>query len=186
MGPSMCYDEMMEPEQLLRRLAYGRAAPMLGPWGRMDARFFGRLLDNLSNAHAVIVKAAGSTASAYYTAARLREELPPDAVAIGVLEAPERGEWLVMAYNVVPYERRRPVVREAPDPAAPNAVRDHWVGLREVARVLRLTEPQARNVLRSAPVEVRREGGRRAMMVRQSDLPVLINRPNRWKRRRPA
>ncbi|AXQ60089.1 hypothetical protein NTR1_88 [Nocardia phage NTR1] len=159
---------------------------MLGPWARMDARFFGQLLDNLSNAHAVIVKAADTEGAAQYAARKLRNELPPDAVAVGILEAPELRQWLVMAYNVTPYERRRPVVREAVDPAAPNAVRDYWVGLGEVARVLRLTRPQARNVVRASGVETRREGGRSAIMMRQSDLPVLINRPNRWKRRRPA
>jgi hypothetical protein len=159
---------------------------MLGPWARMDARFFGMLIDNLSNAHAVIVKAATSSTSAQQCARKLREELPPDAVAVSVLEAPEYREWLVMAYNVTPYERRRPVVRDVVDPAAPHAVRDHWVGLREVARVLRVSQRQAVNVVRLSGVETRREGGRSAIMMRQSDLPVLVNRPNRWKRRRTA
>lgn len=177
-GPTMCYDDMIDQDQLLRRLAYGRAAPLLGPWGRLDAPFFGRLLDQLANSHAVIVKAAGHRVTCAKIAAKLRAELPPERFSVGVLEAPERGEWLVMAYNNVPWE--------ASPPHRFHPRGDNWVSMAEVSRVLRIGHRQAVNVVKGSGVETRRTGGRSEIMVRQSDLVILANRPRRWKRRRPA
>lgn len=176
-GPSMCYDDQIEPDQLLRRLAYGRAAPLLAFRDRMDAPFFGRLLDGLANAHAVLVKASPHEQTCRNVAARLREELPSQLFSIGVLEAPERNEWLVMAYNNVPPELR----------TLPLKYVDHgpnWIGMKEVARVLKISQPHARAVVMASPVKHRRNGGRNEIMVRQRDLPILVNRPRRWRRRR--
>jgi hypothetical protein len=175
-GPTMCYDEQIDQEQLLRRLAYGMAAPLLGPWGRIDAPFLGRLLDQLANSHAVIVKAGKNRTAAAKIAARLRAELPAERFSLGVLEAPERDQWLVMAYNNVPWDAERPT-RFTPNGA-------NWVGMKEVARVLRVGHRQAVNVVKASGVETRRNGGRSEIMVRQSDLVLLANRPRRWQRRK--
>lgn len=173
----MNYDDHMEPEQLLRRLAYGRAAPLLPHMARMDYKFFGRLIDALSNQHAVLVKQGAERTCRNY-AARLKEELPADLYAVGVLEAPERNAWLLMVYNRIVPELRYPPDRDATG--------TDWVGLPEVARMLRITYQQARTVVHRSNIPVRREGGRSIIKVRQRDLVILANRPRRWKRRRAS
>lgn len=174
-GPNHCYDDMIDPEQLLRRLAYGYAAPLLGWRKRMDDVFFGRLLDALANSHAVLVKASPAEQTCRNVAARLRVELPADLFSVGVLYAPEREEWLVMAYNRVPKDLRRPPVRDAGG--------TRWIGTREVARVLNVHPTHAARVMASGVVRARRDGGRNEIQIRQQDLVVLANRPKRWRRR---
>lgn len=175
-GPTMCYDNQIEPDQLLRRLAYGRAAPLLKHRDRLDADFYGKLLDGLANAHVVLVKAAASEGSAHYTASRIKDELPPERFAIVVMEDPDHDEWMVLAYNNVPMELRRLPLKYVEQ--GPN-----WIGIKEVARVLKLKPEQARNVVLASPIKHRRHGGRNEIMVRQRDLPILVNRPRRWRRR---
>lgn len=174
-GPSHCYDDMIDPEQLLRRLAYGYAAPLLGWRKKMDTPFFGRLLDALANSHAVLVKASPAEQTCRNVAAQLKAELPADLFSIGVLFAPEREEWLVMAYNRIPEEIRRPPVRDAGG--------TRWIGSAEVARVLKVHPNHAVRIMRSGLVKSRRDGGRNEIQVRQQDLVILANRPKRWKRR---
>lgn len=176
-GPTMCYDNQIEPDQLLRRLAYGRAAPLLKHRDRLDADFYGRLLDGLANAHVVLVKAAASEKSAHYSASRIKAELPPERFSISVMEDPEHEEWMVLAYNNVPMELRRLPMKYVE--RGPN-----WIGIAEVARVLQVSKDRARAVVLSSPVKTRRTGGRMEIMMRQRDLPILVNRPRRWRKRR--
>lgn len=175
-GPSMCYDDQIEPEQLLRRLAYGRAAPLLGRYGRLDAPFFGKLFDALANQHAVLVKSSPHRRTCEHVVTKLRAELPAALYAVGVLEAPERDEWLVMVYNRVPADAKVPPRRT-----------DGGMGLvsaREAARVLGLTLDYTRELIKAAPIEHKRIGGRREIHVRQCDLVVLANRPHQRRRRK--
>lgn len=171
----MNYDDHMEPEQLLRRLAYGRAAPLLPYRAQADARFYGRLIDALSNQHAVLVK-QGAERTCRNLAARLKEELPADLYAVGVLEAPERDAWLLMVYNRVIPELRYPPQRDATGTA--------WVGMPEISRMLQLSYRQTHTVVKRSGIEIRREGGRGIIKVRQRDLVILANRPGR-RRKRP-
>lgn len=176
-GPTMNYDQQITPDQLLRRLAYGRAAPLLGHRDRTDGKFYAKLMDGLANAHVVLVKAAFGEQSAHYTARRIKAELPPELVDVVVMEDPDIGEWMVLAYNSVPME-----VRTLPTKFSDNG--PNWVGIKEIARVLKLKPEHARAVVLASDVRIRRTGGRNEIMVQQQDLPILANRPGRWKKRR--
>lgn len=175
LGPAANYDAQIEPEQLLRRLAYGKAAPMLAPYKRVDDRFFARLIDGLSNSHVVLVKCLATQRGAYRCAADIRPELPPERFGIYVDFDPEHKDWNVLVFNkVTPEMKAAAPVREG---------RDIWVGPKEVARVLRITQNHAAVVMDRSGLPVRRVGGNRRRQIRQSDLVVLANRPGQWRRR---
>ena len=176
----MCYDDQIEPDQLLRRLVYGRPAPLLQRYQRMDAPFFGRLLDALANAHAVLVKQATSEQVARNVVSKLRKELPAELYQVGIVEAPELSSWMVMVYNQVTPEMRR---QQATRYVQGGPV---WISIGEVARVLQLSTSQATRVVLASPIKHRRQGARNEIMIRQRDLPILANRPRRWRKRRTA
>ena len=178
-GPSMCYDDQIEPDQLLRRLAYGKAAPLLPHYGRMDGRFFGRLLDALSNAHVVLVKTSTAESTARSVATALKRELPAKLYDVAVDHDPEAGEWNVMAFNRIPIQMREQVTRYVSQGPV-------WINMREAARVLRISPSRAREVVLASPIKHRRQGARNEIMIRQRDLPILANRPRRWRKRRIA
>lgn len=178
-GPTANYDEQITPDQLLRRLVYGIAAPMLRPSQRPTMQFYGHLLEELSNAHAVIVKACASRAAAHYNVRLLREELPSDLFVVQVLHAPERGEWLVMAYNRITKAAMKPPKQFVPYGAV-------WVDMEQVARILGVTRRQAINIALKSGVITQRRTGRNTLYVMQRDLPILANRARRWERRPTA
>lgn len=175
-GPTHCYDDMIHPDDLLRRIAYGLTPPMLPPKKRLDAAFWGRLLDETSNSHAVIVKALRGEDQARRVATELRRELPAERFEVGVVWAPERCEWLTIVYNRIPKEQWGHVKQ-----LEYRGVQ--WVDAIEVARVLRISARHARLVMNQSGVEVKRLGGRGVLHVRQQDLIHLANRPRAWKRR---
>lgn len=176
-GPTMCYDDQIEPEQLLRRIIYGMPAPLLGHRDRMGPSFWGKLVDGLSNSHAVVVKITRHEQVARNIAAQLRKELPEDLYSIGVLPAPELGEWRVLAYNKVPVEVRRKPIKYGP--RGPN-----WITVTEVARILKISKRQVHNVIAATAVEQKRKGARNELLIKQSDLVILANRPGRWRNRK--
>lgn len=182
-GPTACYDEQIEPEQLLRRLVYGRAKPLLGPYDRMDARFFGKLIDGLANAHAVIVKSTKGAQHAHNVGSMLRQELPAEHYHVAVLEAPERGDWLVIAYNQVTWDMRKPPAYKQEGVPIGESV---WVSTPDAARVLGLSTRRVRSLVAESGVPQRREGGSSKLLIRQCDLVVLANRDRRWKKKRTA
>lgn len=176
MGPGMCYDDGLTSDQLLRRLAYGRAAPMLGFRARMDDHFFGKLLDGLANSHNVLVKASPHETTCRTVAGKLKAELPEELFSIGVLYDHEIGEWMVFVYNRVHRELRRTHTQYV----------DHgpkWIDMGEVARVLQVHRGYARRLVCASGLAIRHTGGRNEILMRQRDLPILANRPRRWKRR---
>lgn len=175
LGPTACYDKQIDPEQLLRRLAYGRATPMLRPRQRLTTVFFARLLDAMANAHVVLVKITQSESGAYSIARRLRAELPPESFGVTVDFDPAHGDWNVLVFNQVPMEMR--VIR----PREPDG--EVWIGPREVARVLRVTRDHAARIIDRAGVDTRRRGGRNERQIRQRDMAILANRKGRWRRR---
>lgn len=180
LGPSMCYDDQIRTEDLLRRIVYGKTPPMLGHRQRMDARFYGRLLDNLSNAHVVVVKRCTAWSTANTAAVNLRKELPADLYQVIVDHDKRDGEYNVLALNRIPVGMRSVPVRDTPDGPI-------WVDLWEAARVLRLSRNRARAVILASGLPIKRVGaigGYGAIHIRQRDLVTLANRPNRWKKRR--
>lgn len=173
-SPTHCYDEMIDPEQLLRRLAYGKAAPMLRPYQRMNGLFFGRLLDAMANAHVVLVKTARCEETVRKTARILRRELPPEAFGLAVDFDPGSGEWNLLVFNEVPIGLRTIRIREQGDV---------WIGPREVARVLKVTPSHAARIIDRTGVRQRRTGGCLERQIRQQDLVILANRKGRWRKR---
>lgn len=178
-GPTMNYDSQIDPDQLLRRLAYGRPAPLLARGQRVDPPFWGRLLDGLANSHAVLVRVVGTEQGAGYTARMLRAELPADRFAVGVHRDREMyGEdWHVIVYNLV--KVTRPLPKRFGEQE-----RAEWIPVSEVARVLKLTPRGARMVIRRCQVPYREVGAGGVLYIRQSDLAVLANRPGRWRKRK--
>lgn len=172
-GPTVGME--IDPDELLRQLAYGGRKPMLQPRQRITGLFFGRLLDEMAQHHTVLVRTTLSASGAHRIARKLREELPSDAFGIHVDYVPRLAEWNVLVFHQIPREMRVPRRR---DPEG-----NIWIGPNEVARVLKLSRLQARRVIDSAPVEVRRVGGRMERRIRQQDLAVLANRPRRWRHR---
>lgn len=175
-GPSVNYDAMMSPEKLLERIVYGRPAPLLRPYQRMDAEFFGRLFDQLANSHAAFVKVCASERDARRVAAAIRAELPTELYEVGCKQdpdAPMPDEWFVVAYNRITKSMRRPAWH---DMLAPT---QEWVDTVEAARVLRVSRQQAGRLAQKYQLDTRRAGGRNQILIQRSDLPLLANRPGR-------
>jgi hypothetical protein len=172
-GPTYAMD--LHPDDLLRRLAYGERRPMLMPHQRIGGHFFARLLDEMANSHTQLIKVLGSPAAAYRCAKILREELPAQAFGVHVDHDPRAGTWNVLVFHQIPPEMRVPRRR---DPEG-----NIWIGPKEVARVLRLSQDQAVRVIDASGVPVRRVGGRSERRIRQQDLVILANRPRRWRHR---
>lgn len=172
-GPTVGME--IDPDELLRQLAYGSRKPMLRPRQRINGLFFARLLDEMSQHHTVLVRTTLSASGAHRLARRLREELPSDAFGIHVDYVPRLEEWNVLVFHQIPREMRVPRRRDEDG--------NVWIGTQEVARVLKLSRFQARRVIDSAPVETRRVGGRSERQIRQRDLAILANRPRRWRHR---
>jgi hypothetical protein len=177
-GPTHCYDDMMDPDQLLRRLAYGKAPPMLKPWQRADDRFYARFLDAVANAHVVLVKTYRHSTRAYKFAAGLRAELPAERFGIYTDFDPVHEDWNVLVYNRITPE----MMRTPP----PDVRGDVWIGSGQVARVLGVTPNHAAVLMDKSGVPMRRVGGRMARQIRQQDLVILANRKGAWRHRRPA
>lgn len=172
-GPTVGLE--MDPEALLRQLAYGGRKPMLRPRQKLNGLFFARLMDEMAAHHTVLVRSTRTESGAYKVARALLAELPEEVFGVHVDYDPRSGEWHVLVFHQIPVELRIPRKR---DDAG-----DIWVGPREVARVLRLSMDHARHVIDTSGVEVRRRGGRLERQIRQQDLVLLANRPGRWRRR---
>lgn len=184
-GPTANYDRMTSPEDNLARVVYGLPRPLIKPGERMDSAFFGRLFDQLANAHAALVKICNCHGSAKNFASKLRKELPTDLYAVGVKQDddnPQPDVWLVLAYNRVTRSLVRPSWLE---PSA-RPGRDQWVTMEEAAYVLGVMPQQVRRLIDKYGISYRAEGGRRVRRVQRSDLVILANRPRRWKRRRAS
>lgn len=179
MGPSACYDDMIEPDQLIRRLAYGRPAPLLRPFEQIITPFWGKLLDALSNQHAVLIRVYRNRASAGPLVKKLREELPADRFAVHVTQDRDLygDDWHVIVYNVIRVKDPQPRRLSAQERKA------QWVGTAHVSRILKLDRDGTRKAIALAGIETRRTGGRNEIMIRQSDIPKLVTRPGRWRKR---
>lgn len=172
-GPTYAMD--INPDDLLRRLAYGERRPMLLPHQRVSGHFFARLLDEMCNSHTQLIKVMKTSGGAYRLAAHLRAELPMSVFGVHVDYDPRPQTWNVIVFHQIPPEMRIPRKR---DPEG-----HVWIGPKEVARVLKISPEHASWVMDRAGVEVRRRGGRLERQIRQQDLVVLANRPKRWRRR---
>lgn len=180
-GPLASYDEQVSPDSFLSRAVYGRPEPLHRHGKHRDEAFYGRLLDELANAHAALVAVYTSQSSALSFAKRLRPELPAELYRVGVKDDPDYpGEWMVIAYNRVTRSLKEP---EWSKPNPERRGRPRWLGSKEVAKRLGISPVQAARVMARSGVPVRRRGGRNELQVKQSDLVVLANRPGRWKRR---
>jgi hypothetical protein len=175
LGPQANYDAQIEPEQLLRRIVYGLPAPLLKPYERYDGGFWGRLLDALANQHAVIVR-IGNERAIRNGVRILRRELPEESFEVAAMYSEDHEAWLLMVYNRIPKQLRKPPERDRKG--------DALVDTAEVARVLKIGERQARNVIRNSGIPVERRGGRNMMYIKQRDLVVLANRKGRHRRGR--
>lgn len=175
MGPSVNYDAVsMTQEEMIHRLAYGKPMPMLRPRQRMDTPFFGRLLTQLANSHVALVKILGTERSAYRAARTLREELAVDRYEVGVKQDPDLpmdDEWYVLVYNRITKTLQEPSYMKWFTPT------ETWVDMQETARVLRCTSKHATYMAHHYGVPIRRVGGRNQVLIRQSDLLMLANRP---------
>jgi hypothetical protein len=172
-GPTVGLE--MDPEALLRQLAYGGRTPMLRPRQRLSGLFFARLIDEMAAHHTVLVRTTKTEAGAYKVAKALGRELPEEAFGVHVDFDSRSREWHVLVFHQIPREMR--VLRKR-DPQG-----DIWVGPREVARVLKISMDHTRHVIDNSGLEVRRRGGRLERQIRQQDLVILANRPGRWRRR---
>lgn len=172
-GPTVGME--IDPNELLRRLAYGGRQPMLRPRQRITGLFFARLLDEMSQHHTVLARQCLSESGAHRVARTLRDELPPESFGIAVDHDQRMGYWNVLVFHQIPRQMR--VARER-DPEG-----HVWIGPKEVARVLQLSIDQARVVMDTGGVEVRRVGAGSVRQIRQRDLAVLANRPRRWRHR---
>lgn len=173
LGPTVGLE--IDPDELLRQLAYGGRKPMLLPRQRLNGLFFARLMDEMAVHHTVLVRTTLTEAGAYKVARSLRDELPEQAFGVHVDFNLRAGEWHVLVFHQIPREMRVPQKRE-PDGQI-------WIGTREVARALRISTDMAALAMDKAGLEVRRVGGRKARQIRQQDLVLLANRPGRWRRR---
>lgn len=177
-GPHANYDRLVSPEANLSRIVYGLPRPMLRPRQHRDDAFYGRLFDELTNSHAVLVKICNTKSSAYCFAKRLRPELHSELYSVGVKQNeddPQDDEWLVIVYNRVTAALREPAWMRRPE------ARPDWLGSREAARILGVTPSHAARLM--ARVHHVRVGGRNEIMVHRNDLLVLANRHRRWRHR---
>ena len=177
LGPTANYDEQIDPDQLLKRIVYGRPRPLLPYRARMDGPFFGRLTDALSNAHAVLVKIAANRSTASHVAVQLRKELPADLFSVAVRYDEDQGDWEVIAYNRIRREVMRRAIRFTEGG-------QEWITMKEAARILKVTPNRASVLVKERGLRHRRVGGRNQILIRQRDLPLLANRSGRWKKRR--
>lgn len=172
----MNYDDQIPADQLLRRIVYGRPAPLLMHRQPLNGAFYGRLLDALSNQHAVLVREHRTRSAADRTLRELRKELPAELYECVAVAAPERGDTvIVMVYNRVYWDYVPPQKDERGD---------GWIHVKEAGRILNLTADRARKLAFELGLEVQRRGGRAEVMVRQTDIVVMANRTQRWKRRK--
>lgn len=172
-GPTVGLE--MDPDALLRQLAYGGRTPMLRPRQKLNGLFFARLIDQMAAHHTVLVRTTLTESGAHKVARALRAELPEETFGVHVDFEPRTCEWHVLVFHQIPIELR--ILRKR------DTQGDIWVGPREVARVLRLSMDHTRHVIDTSGVEVRRRGGRLERQIRQQDLMILANRPGRWQRR---
>ena len=175
MGPSVNYDAIsMTQEEMIHRLAYGKPRPMLRPRQRMTSDFFGRLLAQLANSHAALVKVCSSEGGAKCAATVLRREIGIERYEVGVRQDPDLpmdDEWYVLVYNRITKTLQEPSYMKWFTPT------DVWVDTQEAARVLRCTTDHARKLAHKYGVPTKRDGGRNQVFIRQSDLLMLANRP---------
>lgn len=181
-GPVSNYDGQVSAEAFLGRVVYGRPAPLLAPRKHADEPFYGRLLDELANAHAALVRVNQSQGAAYHFANKLRKELPAELYSVGVKEDPDTpGEWLVLAYNRVTRSLSKPAWMDPPEPYTQGRIR--WVGTKQVAAILGVSRGQANRVILKSGIEYRREGGKGVIKVKHADVSRLANRHRRWQHR---
>ena len=183
MGPAYSYDHVsMTQDEMIARLAYGKPRPMLRPRQRMTSEFFGRLLTQLANSHVALVKVCGSEGGARCAARVLRAELAVDRYEVGVRQDPDLpmdDEWYVLVYNRITKSLQEPSYMKWFTPT------EQWVDTQEAARVLRCTTDHARKMAARYGLETKRTGGRNQILMRQSDLLMLANRPRRKTRTPP-
>lgn len=184
-GPTANYDRVISPQQNLSRLVYGMPKPLLAPGQWRDEEFYGRLLDELANSHAVLVKVCRTRQYAENFSARLRKELPGDLYEVKPkqdADDPREDEWFVIAYNRVTRTLREPSWMRS---ESVQDVRPSFINVKEMCRILKLNRSQVLRLIDryQIPYEVR--GGRRERWVHRSAVATLMDRPGRWKRRSP-
>lgn len=178
-GPGANYDAQIGYDALVSRLAYGQGpAPLLQPRQRADSEFYGRLLNELANAHSALVKVCAHEETARSACKLLRKELPTELYEVGHRKRPEG--WAVIVYN------RITMALDPPEwwyPARPNY---DLVTVKEAARVLRLSRNRVTTLLREHGVHTVRTGGRNEHLIPRSALVALANRPRQWKTKKAA
>jgi len=188
-GPRVLYDDQIKPDDLVRRLVYGRPKPMLTDGEQMRYGFYGRLMENLANGHAVLIKECKFRTRAHQLAKQIREEMGDTAFEYVVVppDDPDGPDprWSLLMYNkVTPNEVGGPPVGRQWHEEFNRPVSE-WVDTREAARILGVSVSYAGTLAREAGVtDTRRYGGQRRMLIRRDALPMLANRPRRHKRRR--
>jgi hypothetical protein len=179
-GPTANYDRLRSPAENLSRLVYGVPRPLLAPRQRRDEEFYGRLLDELANNHAVLVKVCASGSYARAFCATLRKELPGELYEVRAkqdADDPRDDEWLVIAYNRVTRTMKEPgwirSVTESPRPTHVNTA--------ELCRILRLSRPQTIRLLDQYRIPYDVRGKRRERWIPRSEIGILLNRPRQWR-----
>lgn len=179
-GPLVNYDDMIAPESFVRRVVYGKPAPLLGDGDKMDMPFFGRLFDQLANAHVAYVKECAKEQSARDFACKLRKELPAELYAVGIhRKDPQYPGWHVFAYNKIERWMARKPWHEEPAPG------DKWVDTREAARLLHVTPRHVRRLVIEMNIDAQRIGAGNRFVIPRSAIAIMSNRPHRWVKRSP-
>lgn len=170
------YDRYTSPEQNLARMVYGTPKPLLGPRQRRDDEFYGRLFDQLANAHACLVKICYTKHSAKDFASRLRPELPSDLYSVGIkqnADEPRDDEWMVLVYNRVTRSMAVPAWLRQPKPQS------EWVDTEEAAKILGVSRSHVLVLINKYEIRHKIRGGRSEKLLHRDDLVILANRADK-------
>jgi hypothetical protein len=182
-GPLTCYDDQIPQDDIIRRLVYGKPKPLLGFGEPIRYGFYGRLLEQLSNAHAAFVK-EGRRYKLYQLRRQILGEIGDAAYAAEIIpddRDPLRGALII--YNRV--GRREGGHPVGPQWFEPERSAAEWVDTREAARILGVSVSYMGVLAKQAnAIDTRRYGGQRRMLIRRDALPALANRPGRHTRKR--
>lgn len=180
-GPLANFDDQVSPEDFLARVVHRRPVPLLKTWGRMDYGFYGKLFDQLANAHVALVRVASCQRSAKNTAHALRKELAGRPFGVSVILDPDLElDWMVLVYNDTIHTMNAPAWHDSFAPTS------QWVDMKEAARILCLEQRQTIKLAHKYAEDVWRLDKRRQLLIRRDQLPILANRPRqRGKNRKP-
>jgi hypothetical protein len=145
-----------------------------------SAGFWGQLVDELANAHCVLVKVFASESAGRVFACHLKKELP-ERFSVETKQNPDDPKedyWMVFVYNVMAREMRdRELMSNTPS---------EYVSTDEASRILSVTPRRVRHLIHEKKVRtkiVEVGFGQNPTLILREDLVILANR-HRWKHRK--